>query len=468
MQVHGFRAERAPARAGYRASEVTARLTRMSILASLQEVLPERAFGPGSAEYDAGARVFAGTGSPDAVVRPRDAAETAVAVRVATVEGATVTVRSGGHGSPPAKGGVVIDLAELADVSLGDDGLVSVGGGARWGDVADALAPHSLGVNSGDTRDVGVGGLALGGGIGWLVRQQGLTVDALRAVELVTAAGEVIQVDAEGHPELFWALRGGGGNFGVATRFTFQATPTGELVGGHLRFEQTDAPAVLRAWREVVRGDDSLNSTLLIMPAFAPGMPAGPMVAVARAGTEGELRDALAPLLALPSLTEDSLAPVGYAELLEQAPPGKPPLRFAGGNGLVPELSDELLDACAAVLDRPVPTMLMLRALGGAYSAVAPDATAFAHRPAEALLIVNAALPGDASDEQVAEAVAGSAALLGLTIGVYGNFSEVTGEHVIEAMYPPATLTRLRAVKAEYDPHDVFRPAHHIAPATVA
>jgi FAD/FMN-containing dehydrogenase len=439
----------------------------MSILASLQEVLPERAFGPGSTEYDAGAHVFAGVGAPDAVVRPRDAAEVAVAVRVAAAEGAAVAVRSGGHGSPPATGGVLIDLAELADVSIGDGGVVAVGGGARWGDVADALAPHGLGLSSGDTREVGVGGLALGGGIGWLVRQQGLTIDALRSVELVTAAGEVLEVSEAHRPELFWALRGGGGNFGVATRFTFQATPTGELVGGHLRFDQSDVPTVLRAWRETVLADRELNSTLMIIPAFAPGMPAGPMVAVARAGTEFELREALAPLLALPSLTEQSLAPVGYAKLLEQAPPGKPPLRFAGGNGLVPDLSDELLEACAAVLDRPVPTMLMLRALGGAYSAVAPDATAFAHRPAEALLIVNAALPPTASDEEVAAALEGSRAVLAHTSGIYGNFSEVTGDEVIAAMYPPETLARLRAVKAEIDPHDVFRPAHHIAPAPV-
>jgi FAD/FMN-containing dehydrogenase len=438
----------------------------MSLLSDLSERVPGRAHGPGATEYDAGRTVFAGVGEPEAVVRPRTADEVAVAVGLAAAAGLPIAVRSGGHGLMPVDDGLVVDLAEFTAVEIGPDGLVTVGGGARWGDVAAALAPHGLAISSGDTREVGVGGLALGGGIGWLVRGHGLTIDALREVELVTAAGKVLRVNADEHPDVFWALRGGGGNFGVATRFVFQASPADGIVGGRVLFDQSDVPAVLRAWRDVMRaGPDELNSTLMVMPPFAPEMPAGPQLAVALQGSEQRLRELLEPLLSLPSVTEVSLAPVAYGDLLEDAPPGRPPFLFIGGNGFVPDLSDEALDAIAAAYDRDVPTMILLRALGGAFSRVAPDATAIGHRDAEALLIVNGVLPPDTAPEQVAAAKAGSDAALAFTTGTYGNFSVDRGEEVIESMYPPATLERLRRVKAELDPDNLFRQNHNITPA---
>ena len=438
----------------------------MSLLSDLSERVPGRAHGPGATEYDAGRTVFAGVGEPEAVVRPRTADEVAVAVGLAAAAGLPIAVRSGGHGLMPVDDGLVVDLAEFTAVEIGPDGLVTVGGGARWGDVAAALAPHGLAISSGDTREVGVGGLALGGGIGWLVRGHGLTIDALREVELVTAAGEVLRVNADEHPDVFWALRGGGGNFGVATRFVFQASPADGIVGGHVLFDQSDVLAVLRAWRDIMRaGPDELNSTLMVMPPFAPEMPAGPQLAVALQGSEQRLRELLEPLLSLPSVTEVSLAPVAYGDLLEDAPPGRPPFLFIGGNGFVPDLSDEALDAIAAAYDRDVPTMILLRALGGAFSRVAPDATAIAHRDAEALLIVNGVLPPDTAPERVAAAKEGSDAALAFTTGTYGNFSVERGEEVIESMYPPATLERLRRVKAELDPDNLFRQNHNITPA---
>ena len=141
-------------------------------------------------------------------------------------------MRSGGHGLVPVEDGVVIDLAEFTSIEVGDDDLVTVGGGARWGDIAAALAPHGLGISSGDARDVGVGRLTLGGGVGWLVRVQGLAVDSLREVELVTAAGDVLTVNAESHPDLFWAVRVGAATSasspGSSSR---RSPPTGSSAG---------------------------------------------------------------------------------------------------------------------------------------------------------------------------------------------------------------------------------------------
>ncbi|MCP2366756.1 FAD/FMN-containing dehydrogenase [Agromyces flavus] len=438
----------------------------MSFIAELSQRMPQRVHAPGSPEYEAGAAVFGATGTPDAVVRPASAAEVAEAVRAAVDAGVPIAVRSGGHGSEPATAGLVIDLGELNGVELaGTDGLVHVGAGAKWGDVAAALAPHGLGITSGDTLDVGVGGLALGGGIGWLARTHGLTVDILREVELVTASGDVLTVNAESHPELFWALRGGGGNFGVATRFTFQAAPVDGLVGGHLRWEASDAPAVLRAWRDVLRvAPDELNGTLLVMPPLAPEMPAGPQLAVALRGSEADLRALLEPMTSLDSLVEESLGPVQYVDLLEAAPPGKPPFLFVGGNGFAPDLSDAALEAFARAVDREIPTMVLIRALGGAFSRVAPDATAIAQRDGQALVAINGILPPDASAEQVAAARVPVDEAMTFTTGKYANFTPEFGDESIGDIYPPATLERLRAVKREVDPGDAFRASHHIAP----
>lgn len=439
----------------------------MSFVTELSERMPQRVHAPGTPEYEAGAAVFGAAGTPEAVVRPASATEVAEVVRAAVASRTPIAVKSGGHGSDPTSGGIVIDLAALNAVEPVGDGsrLVHVGAGAHWGDVAAVLTPLGLVITSGDTVDVGVGGLTLGGGIGWLARTHGLTIDILREVEFVTAGGDVLTVNAETHPELFWALRGGGGNFGVATRFTFEAAPVDGLVGGHVHFDQSDVRSVLAAWRDVFRdGPDELNSTLIVMPPLMPEMPAGPQMSVALLGTEADLRDLLAPLLSLPSVSDVSLGPVAYPDLLEAAPPGKPPFQFIGGNGFVPDLSDAALDAFVRALDREVPTMLLLRALGGAFARVPADATAVAQRDGQALLALNALLPAEASDDQLAAAREGVVDAIAFTTGRYSNFTPEFGDEVVTEIYPPATLERLRAVKRAVDPGDVFRASHHIAP----
>ena len=180
-----------------------------------------------SADYEAASTTHRATGvSPAFVVRPKTTADVAAAIAYATAEKIPIAVRGGGHTEySSVDDALVIDLAEFSDIEVLEGGLVRIGGGALWGDVAAALTPHGLALSSGDATTVGVGGLTLGGGIGWLVRQVGLTIDSLVSAEVVLASGAVVTASADSEPELFWAIRGGGGNFGVVTQLHVPGAP---------------------------------------------------------------------------------------------------------------------------------------------------------------------------------------------------------------------------------------------------
>src|SRR4051794_18388218 len=213
---------------------------------------------PEAPEYESARRTLLASGSPAYVFRPRSVVDVQAAVRFAAGSGLPLAVRGGGHsfsGFGTNDGGVVIDLVLLAEVAVldRDRGIVRIGGGATWGLVAEALAPLGLAISSGDTKSVGVGGLTLSGGIGWKVRKYGLALDQLAATQVVTATGEVVHASAEQHADLFWGLRGGGGNFGIVTAFEFQAHPTTDVYFGRLAFPATEAGSVLQGWAEHLR-----------------------------------------------------------------------------------------------------------------------------------------------------------------------------------------------------------------------
>ena len=194
---------------------------------------------PGQAEYESARRSVLASGSPAYVLRPKSVVDVQAGVRFAASTGLLLAVRGGGHGFAgfgTNDGGVVIDLGELANVEIIDKErhLVRIGGGATWGQVAVALAPHGLAISSGDTKSVGVAGLTLTGGIGWKVRKYGLALDNVVDAEVVTASGQVVHANAAANPELFWAIRGGGGNFGIVTAFEFVAHPTTDVFYGKI------------------------------------------------------------------------------------------------------------------------------------------------------------------------------------------------------------------------------------------
>ena len=232
---------------------------------------------PGGAEYESARRSVLASGTPAFVLRPGSVGDVQAGVRFAASAGLLLSVRGGGHsfaGFGTNDGGVVIDLGKLANVEITDSErhLVRIGGGATWGQVAAALAPHGLAISSGDTKSVGVGGLTLTGGIGWKVRKYGLALDSVIAAEVVTAGGQVVPASAAENPELFWAIRGGGGNFGIVTAFEFAAHPTTDVFFGKITFPASQAATVLQGWADYLRAaPEELTSIAAFANPFAGG-----------------------------------------------------------------------------------------------------------------------------------------------------------------------------------------------------
>ena len=427
---------------------------------------------PGTDDYDAAARVFFATGAPALVVRPRNPNQVAAALGYAARRDLAVSVRSGGHsplGHGTNTGGMVIDLTHLDHVEIRDPErrLVRVGSGATWGRVAAALDPYGWGITAGDTADVGVGGLTLGGGVGWLVRRDGLAIDNLVGARVVTADGRLLSTSAHEHPGLFWALRGGGGNFGVVVDFDFVAQPVSTVHFGSVTYRLDDAAALIRRWYEAMRdAPDELSSTLVLPPRM-PGAASTATVLLCYAGQPGvaevDVDAALEPLLELGTVTRATISERRYADILEHAarPPG---LRLVVRNTLVRTLDADVIEAIERLHAAPAPTAVAVRSLGGAFGRVPADATAFAHRDAEALVVGMLMLPDTATDADAERALGPWHAVAAQGTGTYLNFQGSATAADLAAAYPPATRARLAAVKRAYDPGNLFALNHNIPP----
>jgi FAD/FMN-containing dehydrogenase len=421
--------------------------------------------------YAAAATTFFASGKPALVVRPRDAADVASAIRHVRREGLILSVRSGGHGllgSATNDGGMVLDLTHLDSVELvapgaGPDGrLVRVGAGARWGHVMRTLAPHGLGLTAGDTAGVGVGGLTLGGGIGWLVRAHGLAIDHLVAARVVTADGRVVETSENQHPDLFWALRGGGGDFGVVVSFDFVAERVPLVHFGTITYRPDDPARLVVAWRDHMRtAPESLTSILALIPPMF-GAPASATVTLCYADdAAGPLR-AVAPLRAIGEVLSDDVRVMRYADVLADA--HQPPAgRLLSRNTLVPTLGDDVVDDAVAAYRGGVSTVL--RSLGGAFGRVPAEATAFAHRDAEAMIVCAAFLPTDATPADGDAALAPWSGVARHGTGVYLNFQGSGTPDDLATAYPPRTYARLATAKRRYDPENVFARNHNVAPS---
>ncbi len=448
-------------------------------ISTLRAEVTGRVIAPGDADYDEVRIVPNGAvdARPAVIVRPTGASDVSCVVGVARESGLPLAVRCGGHsgaGHGVVDGSIVIDLRDMRALD------VDVDGGTAWAETgltaaeySTALAAHGLATGFGDTGSVGIGGITLGGGIGYLVRKYGLTIDDLLAVELVTADGNLVCADAEQHPELFWALRGGGGNFGVATRFKFRTHPVDQVVGGMLILPAT--PDVIVGF--VAAADaapDELSTILNVMSCpplpFVPAEYHGKVIAMALMAYAGDAEAgerALAPFRALAAPITDMLRPMPYPALYPPEVPGYRPkavVRTMFLDHVDRDVATTIVDTLEAS-DAQI-RVAQLRVLGGAMARVPADATAFAHRGAKIMANVVASFEG-AEDEALRTAwVTDFAAALGQgNASAYVNFLGDEGAERVRAAYPGATWDRLVGVKTNYDPANLFRLNQNVPPA---
>jgi hypothetical protein len=298
-----------------------------------------------------------------------------------------------------------------------------------------------------------------------MVRRHGLAIDSLAAVQVVTADGRLAGADAVEHADLFWALRGGGGNFGVAVGFDFTAQPVTSVHFGEISYQAGDPPRIIAGWRDLMRAsDEKLTTTLNLMPAM-PGRPGGATLACCYASPDGdEAARALRPFRALAPVTSDSIRSMPYAEVLEDLPPLPPGLRMELRNTFFTALDDARVAAVGELLAGGG-AALSLRSLGGAAARVSRDATAFAHRNAEVMVAAAFLIPRPAPPGKLSEALNRWSPVAALGSGAYVGFLGSAGPADVAAAYPPGTYRRLAAVKRRYDPANVFRRTHNILPA---
>jgi FAD/FMN-containing dehydrogenase len=439
---------------------------------------------PGEEGYDEARRIWNGEidRRPALIARCAGADDVSAAVRFARTHDLPVSVRGGGHavaGHAVCDDGVMIDLSLMKAVTVDPERrVVRAAGGVLWRELDRATQAYALATTGGIISDTGIGGLTLGGGLGHLMRKHGLTVDNLVGAELVTADGEHVRTDAETEPELFWGLRGGGGNFGVVTAFEYRLHPVGPLVlGGSVFWALDDIPQVLRALREYApEAPDELGITLAMM--HAPPLPLLPPEHVGRpvlglvlvwAGDPADGEQAMAPLRRVGKPIADAIRPIPYAFIQSMLDGGAPPGRhYYWKSHRFDGLPDTVIDVFVERLCAMTSPFAQINgwAMGGAVARVDADATAVGRREVGFdISFPTAWLPSDPDPERhKAWARAGWDALREYSCGVYANFISDEGDAGVDAAYGDRRA-RLTALKDAWDPANVFRMNANIAPS---
>ena len=431
------------------------------------------------AAYDAAREVyFTGTDRrPGVIVRAADTADVAHVVRTARARGAELAIRNGGHsmaGHGVIDGGIVLDLRGLSAIDIDPVRRIArTGPGITAGEYTKAAGEHDLVTGFGDAPSVGVGGITLSGGVGFLHRKFGMTIDNLVSAEVVTADADVLRVDAERHADLFWAIRGGGGNFGVVTQMEFRLQPLRTVLGGMLLLPAT-GQRLVDLLTIAINAPDELTLIAAVMPA--PPMPMIPaelhgrpvlMVHLVYAGSVDDGERAIAPIRALGTPLLDTVQAMRCSAIYDGEHPPHPvavALHTRFVHTLDAAAADDLLDALQAGT-APM-RVAQFRPLGGAMSRVDPAATAFAHRDRRFIVNIGAMYTDTAqAAEHDAWATATAATLGAAGRGAYVAFLANDGAARIREAYPGATFERLQRIKQHYDPTNLFRSNHNIPPA---
>jgi len=439
---------------------------------------------PGEESYDEARRVWNGAidRRPALIARCAGADDVVEAVRFARERDLLVSVKGGGHavaGHAVCDDGVMIDLSLMKAVQVDPAGRTArAAAGVLWGELDRATQAAGLATTGGLISHTGIAGLTLGGGLGHLMRRHGLTVDNLLSVELVTADGTQLLVDAEREPELFWGLRGGGGNFGIATAFEYRLHRVGPLaLGGPVFWPLADAPKVVRTLREYApEAPDELGMTMSMMlapplPFLPPEQFGKPVFALVLVWT-GDLADggrALAPLRRIGTPLADAIGVAPYVALQSMLDGGAPHGRhYYWKARRLDDFSDDVLDVCLERMGAATSPFCQVQSwvMGGAASRVARDATAVGARDVGyEVSFVTGWPPSDGEGERHrAWSRAGWDALHAESTGVYANFISDEGAAGVDAAYGDR-LARLTALKDRWDPANFFRMNANIAPS---
>jgi FAD/FMN-containing dehydrogenase len=454
--------------------------SEMKMFETLRGDLRGRLIGPQDDDYDQARTVFYGgfDRRPAGIVRAADANDVARAIRFAREAGIELAVRSGGHsvaGHGTTDGGIVLDLAEMTGLEVDVDGRAAwAETGLTAGEYSARVGERGVVTGFGDTASVGIGGITLSGGVGYLVRKHGLTIDDLLAADIVTADGELLRVDDETHPDLFWAIRGGGGNFGVATRFRFRLHELPSIVGGILILPATSDVAASFV-EAALAAPEELSTIANVMPAppmpFVPEEAHGRLVVMGLMAYAGETDDgqrALAPFRALAAPVADLIRPMPYSDIYPPEQPGFHPIA-SSRTTFVDEVDPSGIDEIIEQLETSTAMMraVQIRVFGGAMARVPADATAFAHRDRPFMVNV-AALYERPEEAEVYEPWVShlAGALQRGPIGAYVGFLGDEGEARVHDAYPKPTWDRLVEVKARYDPTNLFRLNQNISLAS--
>jgi FAD/FMN-containing dehydrogenase len=449
------------------------------LIPQLRAQLDGRVIAPDDPAYDQARQIFYGgfDRHPSMIVRPADAGEVARVVSVARRTGLELAVRSGGHspaGHSVLDGGIVLDLSAMRALDIDPAARIAwAEPGLTAGEYTTAAATHGLATGFGDTGSVGIGGITASGGVGYLVRKHGLTIDDLLAAEVVTADGQVLHADAEDHPDLFWAVRGGDGNVGVATRLRFRLHPLDQVVGGLLLLPAT--PQVIASFvAEAQAAPEELSTIANIMPTpplpFVPPEQIGRLVIMAMLVYAGPIeagQRAVAPFRALATPIADLVRPMPYPQIYPPEEEGFHPTAV-GHTMFVDRVDDQVAETIVERLQASDASVRVaqLRVLGGAMARVPAEATAFAHRHCRIMVNLAAFYAGPA-DKPARQAWVEefAAALRQRDDRAYVGFLGEDGPARIQQAYPRGTWERLARVKARYDPTNLFHHNHNIPPA---
>ncbi|UYQ71571.1 FAD-binding oxidoreductase [Pelagibacterium flavum] len=430
----------------------------------LPPALADRAIEPGDFRYEGVRHSYIWSGRPGLVIKPETAEDVSAAVLYARKQDVPLSVRSGGHGisgRSTNRGGIIIDLGSINAIEVLDaqSGLVRLGAGARWSEVAAKLGEHGLAMSSGDYGGVGVGGLATAGGLGYLARKFGLTIDHVVAAKIVLADGRIVQANKDNEPDLLWAIRGAGGNFGIVTSFELEAYPLGNVIQAVQVFDGSDMAGVLERWGALVEASPrELTSFLMAVPGRADQGPLAQAISVYAGEDADAAAEAINALGEAGPIVDQRAYLTPYAGVVAH-PSGE----HRGGSavirsGLVDHITPEVAARANGLLASGAANLLQIRSVGGAVNDVAADAMAYPHRTQNFSLTA----AGSRGRAELLDGQWGD--LRPLLKGMYLNFETDTHPGRLVEAFPEPTLSRLRALKRRYDPDNVFNLNFAIEP----